>query len=92
MRRRRDPHLSKEMTPLHSAITWGRDRVGVGLLKALYARAGISFSDGPSPMENVPPKADQVVVCEEGEALSQVIARQLRVRAARRALSYSGGG
>ena len=67
-------HLSKEMAPLHSAITWGRDRVGVGLLKALYARAGISFSDGPSPMENVPPKSDHVVVCEEGEDLSQVIA------------------
>ncbi len=55
-------------------IAWGRDRIGVGLLKALYARTGISFSNDPSPVEYVAPKSDHLVVCEEGEELAQVIA------------------
>jgi hypothetical protein len=67
-------HLSRDIAPLHSSILWGRDRIGVGLLKALYGRSGISFSDDPSPTENVPPSSDHLVVCEDGDELSQVIA------------------
>ena len=67
--------LSAQKSLLHSSpILWGRDRIGVGLLKALYARTGISFSDDPSPVEHVPPKSDHLVVCEEADDLSQVIA------------------
>ncbi len=55
-------------------LQWGRDRIGVGLLKALRGRSRIVFSDNPSPTDNVSPKSDHVVVCEEDDGLSQVIA------------------
>ena len=56
------------------ALMWGRDRIGVGLLKALRAGQDIAFEDKPSPDEWVPSKGGHLVVCEEGEELSQVIA------------------
>lgn len=34
-------------------LRWGKDRVGVGLLKALYGRQLIEFTDEPSPNEAV---------------------------------------
>ncbi len=55
-------------------LIWGRERIGIGLLKALRARTFIEFSDTTSPVENVSPKSDHLVVCEEGEDLSEVIA------------------
>jgi hypothetical protein len=55
-------------------LVWGRDRIGIGLLKALRARTSIEFTDAPSSMESVPPKSEHLVVCEEGEELSEVIA------------------
>jgi hypothetical protein len=55
-------------------LAWGRDRIGAGLLKALRARSGIVFSDEPSPVEQVAPKSDHLVVCEDGDELAQVIA------------------
>ena len=55
-------------------LAWGRDRIGVGLLKALRVRGGIVFSDEPSPIEPVAPKTDHLVVCEDGDELAQVIA------------------
>lgn len=55
-------------------LRWGRDRIGVGLLKALRSGAAIEFSDEPSPTENMAPRSDHLVVCEEGNDLSQVIA------------------
>jgi hypothetical protein len=56
------------------SLTWGRDRIGIGLLKALRARTNIEFLDAPSPIESVPPKSGHLVVCEAGEDLSEVIA------------------
>ena len=53
---------------------WGNDRIGVGLLKALRARKTLVFEDRPSPYEWVASKSKHMVVCEEGEVLSQVIA------------------
>src|SRR5258708_9171065 len=53
---------------------WGRDRIGVGLLKALRAGQDIVFEDKPSPDDWVPSKGGHLVVCEEGEELSQIIA------------------
>jgi hypothetical protein len=55
-------------------LNWGRDRIGVGLLKAMRAGQNIVFEDRPSPYEWVAAKNKHIVVCEEGEELSQVIA------------------
>jgi hypothetical protein len=40
----------------------------------LRARTSIAFEDLPSPVENVPSKSAHLVVCEDGDELSQVIA------------------
>ena len=66
---RQDPPL-RQSPPLR----WGKDRIGVGLLNALRNRTNIVFSDGPSPSENAPTKSNHVVICEEGDDLSQVVA------------------
>lgn len=58
----------------NSNVVWGRDRIGLGLLKALRAGSGIVFEDKPSPNEAVPSKSLHLVVCEEGDELAQVIA------------------
>jgi hypothetical protein len=55
-------------------LRWGRDRIGIGLLRALRERRQIEFADHPSPPGHVPPKWDHLVVCEAGEDLSEVIA------------------
>ena len=55
-------------------LVWGRDRIGIGLLKALRARTSIEFTEAQSPIEIVPPKSNHLVVCEEGEEVSEVIA------------------
>jgi hypothetical protein len=55
-------------------VTWGHDRLGIGLLKALRAKTGIIFEDRPSPIESVPSKSEHLVVCEYGNELSQAIA------------------
>ena len=60
--------------PKTPPIVWGRDRIGIGLLKALRTRTSIEFTSDPSPIESVPPKSEHLVVCEEGEELSEVIA------------------
>jgi hypothetical protein len=55
-------------------LVWGNDRIGIGLLKALRENRQIEFSGCASPRENLIGKARHLVVCEEGEDLSQVIA------------------
>jgi hypothetical protein len=55
-------------------LEWGKDRIGIGLLKALRARRAIVFNDNPSPAESIPPKSGHLVVCEEGDDIAQVIA------------------
>ncbi len=57
-----------------SPLVWGRDRVGVGLLTALWAKTTIEFSDEPSPLTDVPARSGHLVVCDAGDELSQVIA------------------
>ncbi|MBI1256540.1 MAG: hypothetical protein GC204_03630 [Chloroflexi bacterium] len=66
--------LPERAGKLHRTIVWGRDRVGIGLLQALRAGAMIEFADTPSPAGNVMTKSGHLVVCEEGESLSQVMA------------------
>src|SRR5258708_8226258 len=55
-------------------LRWGRDRIGVGLLKALYGKQLIEFTTEPSRNEAVQTRSDHLVVCEMGEPLSEVIA------------------
>lgn len=55
-------------------LTWGRDRIGIGLLKALREKRGIIFKDEPSPENSIASISGHLVVCEAGEDVSQVIA------------------
>jgi hypothetical protein len=55
-------------------LTWGNDRIGIGLLKALREQRSIVFTDDPSSVETVPSKSGHLVVCEQGEPLAEVIA------------------
>ncbi|MCD9824045.1 hypothetical protein [Bradyrhizobium japonicum] len=55
-------------------LTWGRDRIGIGLLKALRGGQEIVFEDKQSPYEWIPSKSGHIVVCEQGEEISEVIA------------------
>ena len=38
-------------------LTWGNDRIGIGLLKALREQRSIVFTDDPSSVETVPSKS-----------------------------------
>jgi hypothetical protein len=55
-------------------LRWGKDRIGVGLLKALREQRNIVFTNEPAPIEAVPSKSGHLVVCEQGEPLAEVIA------------------
>lgn len=55
-------------------LHWGRDRIGMDLLRALRAGQNLVFEDRASPYESVGSKSKHMVMCEEGEELSQVIA------------------
>jgi hypothetical protein len=55
-------------------LTWGSNRIGAGLLTALRNKLTLAFSDRPSLESFVPPKWGHLVVCEEGDELSEVIA------------------
>jgi len=55
-------------------LVWGRDRIGLGLLTALYAGRLIEFTDEVSPRHAVPSKSGHLVICEAHEPVSEVIA------------------
>jgi len=55
-------------------LLWGRDRIGVGLLKALRSGQILEFEDRPSPYDWVASPSKHLVVCEQGEDLAEVIA------------------
>lgn len=55
-------------------LMWGRDRIGLGVLTALYSGRLIAFSDVDSPRDSVPSKSEHLVVCEADDPLSEVIA------------------
>lgn len=63
-----------EAMSANEPLVWGKDRIGVGLLKALYQRRMIIFDDKASPDEPVQGHSGHLVVCEMGEPLSEVIA------------------
>lgn len=56
------------------AVIWGRDRIGVGLLRALRSGGSIIFEDGPSPEGGVESMSGHLVVCEAGADLAEIIA------------------
>jgi hypothetical protein len=56
------------------AMSWGHDRIGVGLLTALRDGYNMTFEERPSPYSWVGSKNGHLVICEEGEDISQVIA------------------
>jgi hypothetical protein len=64
---------ARRFDPLHTAPL-RRNRIGVGVLKALRSGSDIEFTEEASPIESVAPKSDHLVVCEEGDDPSQVIA------------------
>ncbi|QJD93246.1 hypothetical protein HH213_26075 [Duganella dendranthematis] len=51
-----------------------RKSIGAGLLLALRAKRQLEFADDASEVRYVPPSAAHLVVCEDGNALTQVIA------------------
>lgn len=55
-------------------LTWGKDRIGVGLLNALRTKSEIEFTDTRSPDGMFFSECGHLVVCEEGNELAQVIA------------------
>ena len=55
-------------------LVWGRDRIGLGLLTALYSGQLIEFADKESPRDAVPSKSGHLVICEAHKPLSEVIA------------------
>ncbi len=67
-------NLQCEFFPKSPPVRWGRDRIGLGLLTALYASTDIVFTEEVSPREAVSSKSGHLVVCEGGNDLSQVIA------------------
>jgi hypothetical protein len=55
-------------------LRWGKDRIGIGLLRALREQRSIVFTNEPSPVEAVASKSGHLVVCEQGEPMAEVIA------------------
>jgi len=55
-------------------ISWGSERIGVGVLKALRAGTTVAFGESKSPNETVSTKSGHMVVCEAGGDLAEVIA------------------
>jgi hypothetical protein len=67
--------LPRDGNPLKSdPLSWGRNRIGIGLLRALRSGTSIVFTDTESPIDSVSSNSGHLVVCEDGNDLSQVIA------------------
>ncbi len=66
--------LSRPELAKNPPLKWGRDQIGIGILKAQYSGRLIEFGDEPSPVETITSKLGHVVICEAGENLSEVIA------------------
>ena len=69
---RQAPH-GLAMRP-QKVLTWGKGRIGIGLLNALRTKREIEFTDINSPDEMIFSESGHMVVCEEGNELAQVIA------------------
>ena len=55
-------------------LYWSRTHIGVGVLEALRSHRRIAFADMQPPRTNIDMESSHIVVCEDGDAHSQVIA------------------
>ena len=55
-------------------LRWGKDKLGLGVLRALRAQQRLAFDDSESPRDSVALDSSHVVVCEEGNEHAQVLA------------------
>ncbi len=55
-------------------LHWGKEKIGIGLLKALRTNCEIEFDKTESPEEIASTGRKHLIVCEEGNEMSQVIA------------------
>jgi hypothetical protein len=55
-------------------LSWSRTHIGVGVLQALRSRRRIAFADIEPPHTSVDMQSSHIVVCEDGDLHSQVIA------------------
>lgn len=55
-------------------LPWSRTHIGVGVLQALRGRRRIAFADIEPPRTSVDMQSSHIVVCEDGDLHSQVIA------------------
>lgn len=62
-----------ESTPLNR-LKWGRDNIGVGLLKALREGSVLELYDDFETNDSIDSKSGHLVVCEAGEPISELIA------------------
>lgn len=68
------PQDVEELKKNSDPLRWGRERIGVGLLRALREKRILEITSDTSPTENVPSISGHLVVVEAGETLSEVIA------------------
>lgn len=66
--------LSKSKVLHLKKLKWGKSNIGVGLLKALRERSLLEFCEGTHTEDSISSKSGHLVICEEGEPISQVIA------------------
>lgn len=57
-----------------SQLLWGRKDIGLGVLKALREKKQIIFDDKVIPRAPINPEFEHLVVCEDGNELSQIMA------------------
>jgi hypothetical protein len=69
--------VSPRLDQPHGGLRLRKSGLRGDRLKALRAGQMITFEDRPSPYEWIQSKSKHIVVCEEGEDLSQVIAAKL---------------
>ena len=74
------PHLCTDLGlqgRTGASLRWGRQDIGIGLLRALQKKLPIEFVDNPDEAMKgryTSPQGDHLVVCDDSNELSQVIA------------------
>ncbi|WP_170529345.1 hypothetical protein [Ruegeria arenilitoris] len=66
--------LAKPAILKKDGFKWGKEDIGVGLLKALYAGKRLVVEEGGPAGKSVARKSNHLVICEEGEPISEVVA------------------
>jgi len=66
--------LASEAVLNNECLKWGRENIGVGLLKALYEGRLIDFDENGPTTATIGGKSKHHVVCEAGNNISEIIA------------------